>query len=40
VIAVHAPKAEAREGALRIMQAHNAHYVNFYGKWTIETLKP
>jgi hypothetical protein len=40
VIAVHAPKAEARQRALGIMEAHNAHYVNFYGKWTIETLKP
>jgi len=38
VIAVHAPKAEAR--ALGIMEAHNAHDVNFYGTWTIETLKP
>src|SRR6266536_5191624 len=36
VIAVHAPKAEAR--ALGIMEAHNAHDVNFYGTWTIETL--
>ncbi|HEX9442037.1 MAG TPA: hypothetical protein VF909_20275, partial [Roseiflexaceae bacterium] len=40
VIAVHAPKAEARERALGIMEAYNAHYVNFYGQWTIETLKP
>ena len=40
VIAVHAPRAEARQRALRIMEAHNAHYVNFYGTWTIETLKP
>ena len=40
VIAVHTPKTEARERALGILEAHNAHYVNFYGKWTIETLKP
>jgi hypothetical protein len=40
VIAVHAPKAEARQRVLGIMEAHNAHYINFYGKWTIETLKP
>ncbi|SRR6266542_4466643 len=40
VIAVHAPKAEARERALGIMEAYNAHDVNFYGQWTIETLKP
>jgi len=40
VIAVYAPKTEARERALGIMEAHNAHYINFYGKWTIETLKP
>ena len=39
VIAVHAPKAETRQRALRILEAHNAHYINFYGKWTIETLK-
>ena len=40
VIVVHAPKAEARARALRIMEAHNARYVNFYGTWIIETLKP
>jgi len=40
VIAVYAPKAEDRERALGIMEAHNAHYINFYGTWTIETLKP
>ena len=40
VIAVYAPKTEDRQRALGIMEAHNAHYVNFYGKWTIETLKP
>ena len=40
VIAVHAPKAEDRERALGIMQAHNAHYINFYGKWAIVALKP
>jgi hypothetical protein len=40
VIAIHAPKTEARERALRILETYNAHYVNFYGKWTIETLKP
>jgi len=39
VIAVHAPKAEARQRALGIMEAHNAHYINFYGTWTIEMLK-
>ena len=40
VIAVHAPVAEARQRALGIMEAHNAHYINFYGTWTIEALKP
>ncbi len=40
VIAVYTPKAETRERALGILEAHNAHYINFYGKWTIETLKP
>ena len=40
VIAIHAPKAEDRQRALGILEAHNAHYVNFYGKWTIEALKP
>jgi len=40
VIAVYAPKAEARERALGIIEAHNAHYINFYGKWVIEALKP
>jgi hypothetical protein len=40
VIAVYAPKAEARQRALGIMKAHNAHYINFYGKWVIEALKP
>jgi hypothetical protein len=40
VIAVHAPKAEDRKRALGIMQAHNAHHINFYGKWVIEALKP
>ena len=40
VIAVHAPKAEARERALGILEAHNAHYINFYSTWTIEALKP
>jgi hypothetical protein len=40
VIAVYAPKAEDRERALGILEAHNAHYINFYGKWVIEALKP
>ena len=40
VIAVHAPEADARQRALGIMEAHNAHYINFYSKWTIEALKP
>ena len=40
VIAVYAPKAEDRERALSIMEAHNAHYINFYDKWVIEALKP
>ena len=40
VIAVYAPKAEARERALGIIEAHNARYINFYGKWVIEALKP
>jgi hypothetical protein len=40
VIAVHAPEAEARSRALGIMEAHNAHYINFYSTWTIEALKP
>ena len=40
VIAVYAPMAEDRERALGILEAHNAHYINFYGKWTIEALKP
>jgi len=40
VIAVYAPKAETRERALGILEAHNAHYINFYGTWTIEALKP
>jgi hypothetical protein len=39
VIAVHAPKAETRQRALGILEAHNAHYINFYGKWIIEPLK-
>ena len=40
VIAVYAPKAENRERALGILEEHNAHYINFYGKWVIEALKP
>ena len=52
VIAVYAPTAENRERALGIIEAHNAHYIsfygkwvnahyiNFYGKWVIEALKP
>jgi hypothetical protein len=40
VIAVYAPRAKDRERALGILEAHNAHSINFYGKWTIETLKP
>jgi hypothetical protein len=40
VIAVHAPRAKDRERALGILEAHNAHSITFYGKWTIETLKP
>jgi hypothetical protein len=40
VIAVHAPEADARQRALGIMEAHNAHYINFYSTWTIEALKP
>jgi len=39
-IAIHAPKAETRQRALRIVEAHNAHYINFYSKWIVETLKP
>ena len=34
------PFSELYERALGIMEAHNAHYVNFYGKWVIEALKP
>ena len=40
VIAVHVPEAEARQRAVGILEAHNAHYINFYSKWTIEALKP
>src|SRR5262245_28014742 len=40
VIAVHAPKAEDRERALGVLEAHGAHSITFFGKWTIETLKP
>jgi hypothetical protein len=40
VIAVYAPRAKDRERALGILEAHNAHSIIFYGKWTIETLKP
>jgi hypothetical protein len=40
VIMVYAPRAKDRERALGIIEAHNAHSINFYGKWTIETLKP
>jgi hypothetical protein len=40
VIAVYAPTAEDRERALGILEAHNAHCINFYGKWVIEALKP
>ena len=40
VIAVYAPEADARLRALGIMEAHNARYINFYSKWTIEALKP
>jgi hypothetical protein len=40
VIAVKAPRAKDRERALGIMEAHNAHSIIFYGKWSIETLKP
>src|SRR6185503_17763141 len=36
VIAIHAPKAEARQRALGIIKAHNTHSINFYGKWIIE----
>jgi predicted GTPase len=39
VIAVHTPTATNRERALGIIEAHKAHYINFYGEWTIETLK-
>jgi len=39
LIAVYPPTAEDRERALGIMEAHNAHSITFYGKWTIETLK-
>jgi hypothetical protein len=40
VIAVHAPGTEDRQRAFGILEAHNAHYINFYGKWVIEALKP
>jgi hypothetical protein len=40
VITVYAPRAQDRQRALGILEAHNAHSINFYGKWTIETLKP
>jgi len=40
VIAVHAPMAKDRERAQGILEAHNAHSIIFYGKWSIETLKP
>ena len=38
VIVVHAPEADARQRALGILEAHNAHSINFYGKWTVEGL--
>ena len=40
VIAIHTPEVEARSRALGILEAHNAHYINFYRKWMIEALKP
>ena len=40
VIAIHTPEMEARSHALGILEAHNAHYINFYSTWTIEALKP
>jgi hypothetical protein len=38
-IGVSAKEPEAREKVRKILKAHNGHFINFYGHWTIEVLE-
>lgn len=38
VIAVQTKTPETRESARQILKAHGGHYINFYGRWTMENL--
>lgn len=40
VIGVVANESEARERAVDILKSHGGHFINFYGRWAAEGLKP
>jgi len=38
LIDIHIDPSELGAGGLRILRAHGAHFINGYGRWTIESL--
>ena len=38
LIAIEAAEEDKRAQALKILQSHGGHRVNFYGKWTVKGL--
>lgn len=38
VLEIDAPSVEHRDKVVAILEAHGAHFINLYGRWTIETL--
>jgi hypothetical protein len=39
-IGVSAPRKAEREKVRQILKAHRGHFINFYGRWTMERLEP
>lgn len=40
VLAVHVTDPEGRERAREVLSAHGGHFINFYGRMTIQGLEP
>ena len=40
VIRVHLPDATQKAAVGELLAAHGGHFINYYGRWTVESLMP
>jgi hypothetical protein len=40
VLEIEVPEPAQRDTVLQILRSHGAHFINVYGRWTIESVRP